>query len=345
MTLDKFYVTVVERCCGSMLTQEDCKERTAIAAFSRGEAAKCLGRFATPSSIHGLYRICKAWATIIFVFLANATASPADISLRALVYLLSILLVGRGLKNLESCTHEASHRTLFKVKCLNDWLEFLFALPVLEPVAVYRRHHLIHHAEFGRPTDPAVQLYAESGILDFPRGFIVVMVVRPLLGFSTLQFLKEISVGIGKDRISALKLALFWAPILVFVYQMNLLFWFFAYFMVPLFFIFPILLFWGEVLDHAGLEWSSTLSGTRTNLGLIAGMIYPGGEGYHLVHHLHPGVPNHRLAEAHLQLLTIPLFRDSSIICSGILASVRSIKNPSYGKWTAVAEQIRFEKI
>jgi|SRR5579862_1723300 len=329
-----------------MFKREACKVNTVTAPCSRAELAKRLGRFATPSSIHGVYRIFKAWAIIFAVFLINATVSPQDIALRASVYFLSILLVGRALKGLESCTHEASHYTLFKVKCLNEWLEFLFALPVLEPVAIYRRHHFIHHAEFGRPTDPAVQLYAESGILDFPRGFIVVMVVKPLLGFSTLLFLKEITVAIGKDRISALKIALFWTPILVFVYQMNLLFWFFAYFMVPLFFIFPILLFWGEILDHAGLEWSSTLRGTRTNLGLIAGIIYPGGEGYHLVHHLHPGVPNHRLAEAHRHLSTIPQFRDFSVTCSGILDSVRSVKNQtSYGKWTTAAEQVRLDKI
>lgn len=291
------------------------------------ELARSVGRFATPSGRHGLYRIGKAWAMIILALVVNWFVRPQGVTLNVSLYLLSTLVIGLGFKGLESCTHEASHYTLFKAKHLNDRLEFLFALPVLEPVEVYRSHHVIHHAKLGRHADPAVQLYLDAGIFEFPRGFIAAMVIRPLIGFCALRFLKETMLTIQNDKVSTLKIAAFWLPALFFVYHAHLVFWFCAYIVVPLLFVFPILLYWGEILDHAGLELSSTLSGARINLGVIATTIlYPNGEGYHLVHHLHPGIPGHRLREAYRQLAQNPNFRDSCITCHNILESVRSVR-------------------
>jgi Fatty acid desaturase len=77
------------------------------------------------------------------------------------------------------------------------------------------------------------------------------------------------------------------------------------------------LLFWSEVTDHAGLErWSASPAG-RNVLGKLLGFVlYPQGEGYHLVHHLHPGIPANGLAEAHAKLLSFTIYREKDKLLS-----------------------------
>jgi hypothetical protein len=77
------------------------------------------------------------------------------------------------------------------------------------------------------------------------------------------------------------------------------------------------LLFWSEVTDHAGLErWSASPAGRNVPGKLLGFVLYPQGEGYHLVHHLHPGIPANGLAEAHAKLLSFTIYREKDKLLS-----------------------------
>jgi fatty acid desaturase len=294
---------------------------------NHAELIAFLHAYATPSDRYGIYRVSKGWTIMIVVWVTNAAWTPPQ-SLSAVFYALSVVLIALGLKNLESCTHEAAHYTLFKTRALNNLLEFSFALPLLEPVDVYRRHHLLHHAALGKTNDPALQLYRETGVLDFPRGFVSAMIIRPLLGFHTLRFIKETADVSRHNPKAAAKMLSFWVPCILLVHQAGLLWPFCWYFLVPLFLVLPILIYWAEVLDHAGLEWTVPETASRNNMARLIGIfLYPNDEGLHQIHHLHPGVPTHRLREAYNQLLTSPWFRNSSVTCVGVLDSIKAVRH------------------
>ncbi len=57
--------------------------------------------------------------------------------------------------------HEASHRSLFARRGLNDWAgQWLCAYPIWSDTTVYRPYHLQHHAHTGTPRDPDLGLVA-----------------------------------------------------------------------------------------------------------------------------------------------------------------------------------------
>jgi fatty acid desaturase len=55
--------------------------------------------------------------------------------------------------------HEASHRSLFRNRRLNDWAgNWLCAYPIWSDSSPYRPYHLKHHAKTGKPEDPDIGL-------------------------------------------------------------------------------------------------------------------------------------------------------------------------------------------
>jgi fatty acid desaturase len=97
-------------------------------------------------------------------------------------------------------------------------------------------------------------------------------------------------------------IAAFWIPVCAGAAYFGLGWQLAAFVLCPLFYVLPIILFWAEVLDHGRLNLISPVRAARTHVGPLSLPFYPYGEGYHLVHHLHPGIPGHRLAEAHREL-------------------------------------------
>jgi fatty acid desaturase len=154
------------------------------------------------------------------------------------------------------------------------------------------------------------------------------MFVRPLLGYHALRFLRETALMIWSHPVRGVHIAAFWLPVLAAAYCFELWWWLAAYVLFPLFFVLPVLLFWAEVLDHGRLNLLSPLKAARNHAGRLSLALYPHNEGYHLVHHLHPGIPGHRLADAHRELLSVPWFRRGAIPCRGVGETVRDIAQP-----------------
>ena len=63
-----------------------------------------------------------------------------------IVYLISVWAIGSFQYAIgESLFHEASHYNLFKTKKLNDYFEWLYAVPFFVDMTQYRKEHLDHH--------------------------------------------------------------------------------------------------------------------------------------------------------------------------------------------------------
>ena len=72
---------------------------------------------------------------------------------------LALVLLGGRQLGLSILMHEASHRSLFKTRALNDVLgKWLCAAPVWSRLPAYRSHHLQHHNYANSPRDPDLGL-------------------------------------------------------------------------------------------------------------------------------------------------------------------------------------------
>jgi len=103
-----------------------------------------------------------------------------------LTILLALFLIGARQLGLAVLMHEASHRSLFEKRAVNDWAgQWLCAYPVWSDMALYRPYHLQHHAHTGTPRDPDLGLVAPFPI---SRASLRRKIVRDLTGRTGVKF-------------------------------------------------------------------------------------------------------------------------------------------------------------
>lgn len=102
----------------------------------------------------------RGWSTIGFNW-AVVAASFAAVAWapNPLTIIAAIFLIGTRQLGMAVVMHEASHRTMFKNRKLNDLAcNWLAAYPVWADVVPYRSYHLVHHAKTGTEADPDLGL-------------------------------------------------------------------------------------------------------------------------------------------------------------------------------------------
>jgi len=102
----------------------------------------------------------RAWASVI-VNWALVFGSMAVVARwpNPLTVLVALFVIGGRQLGMSILMHEASHRTLFRNRALNDWAgNWLAAYPVWSDLAPYRPYHLKHHAKNWTKDDPDLDL-------------------------------------------------------------------------------------------------------------------------------------------------------------------------------------------
>jgi fatty acid desaturase len=95
------------------------------------------------------------WA-LVFAAMALVAAWPNPLTVVAALFVIGARQLGMAI-----VMHEASHRTMFRTRGLNDWVgNWLAAYPVWADVGPYRAYHLVHHAKTGTAEDPDLGLAA-----------------------------------------------------------------------------------------------------------------------------------------------------------------------------------------
>lgn len=93
------------------------------------------------------------WA-IVFASMALVAVWPNPLTIVAALFVIGARQLGMSI-----LMHEASHRTLFKNRRLNDFVgNWLAAYPVWSDLAPYRPYHLRHHAKNWTKDDPDLDL-------------------------------------------------------------------------------------------------------------------------------------------------------------------------------------------
>lgn len=227
------------------------------------------------------------------------------------LYPLAAVGIVRSLRGLENLVHEGSHFNWSRSNHrLNDLLcNLLAAVPVFSNVVRYRPGHKLHHFQFGTDEDADLGRYQVLGIEGLSRshpflfaagiarrivayvvGWWKVIQTRPLvLGLSLLWhaafLILPASLAVGLGTALALWAAFWMGPFLLFL---------------------PWHRFVAEAAKHQYEGQETVFDATISNIGFIHRLLlHPHNDGYHLLHHLFPGIPHHQLRRAHRGLSRI----------------------------------------
>jgi fatty acid desaturase len=122
---------------------------------------------------------------VVFAAMAGVALWPHPPTL-LLPVVVALFLIGARQLGFAVLMHEASHRSLFENRAVNDWAgQWLCAYPIWSDMAVYRPYHLQHHAHTGTARDPDLGL-----VTPFPitRASLWRKVWRDLSGRTGLKF-------------------------------------------------------------------------------------------------------------------------------------------------------------
>jgi fatty acid desaturase len=119
------------------------------AAFSRDEIRELLEM-----------RDARSWLSIAFNWsLVFGSMALVAVWSNPLTIVLALFVIGARQLGFAVLMHEASHRSLFKSRKVNDWVgSWLCAYPIWSDLRPYRAYHLQHHAKTGTPEDPDIGL-------------------------------------------------------------------------------------------------------------------------------------------------------------------------------------------
>lgn len=258
----------------------------------------------------------RSSAAIAFDWLAIfALAAAGFFSDLLIVKILAVVLIAGRQHGLLLLMHEGAHVRLAKNRALNDWISDLFcAFPFLAGTAKYREFHLPHHQFLFTDKDPETPMHRARG-WEYPqsRRRLWGRLLAPLVGGRMREMIGKIRfynfAPSSRGQVAAK--AVFWLAVLVPVAVFGLWSAFALYWLLPMFTVLPVLLTLRNMAEHWGLPRDHELNSTRTvTAGFIEGLLLvPHNGGYHLDHHLHPGVPFYNLRALHRALREDGVYR------------------------------------
>jgi fatty acid desaturase len=220
-------------------------------------------------------------------------------------WLLAVVLMGRSFALLLILSHEAAHRLLFRRRSVNDLVgRWLLAAPGFVPFDVYRRSHMAHHRDELGPDEPDAGLYAGYPIT---RASLRRKLTRDAVGISGWKNLRPLLRSITRSSSRPAVVPILVAQLVLFAGfaaagwpQLYLLLW-----------VLPWLTTWRvtnrlrAITAHGGMVRSPDKRCTTHHVRQRAPARFwmvPYCTGWHLAHHVDPGVPWRNLPALHGEL-------------------------------------------
>jgi fatty acid desaturase len=255
------------------------------------------------------------------------------------VYLMSATVIAVWCQNRLAClVHESSHYLLFRNRVLNDVAANLFvAFPFFGTISNYRIGHWAHHRHVNDPEhDPDLKRLKRHHPRRFPISkwrFIWEYVILQLSPHKAYSYLKGrasyVSVTDKRGRVgteSVLGAPLTWALRLGFYSILFALltsygWWphYFLFWLVPLVTLYPATLFLREIAHHGNYPDNGDFTNSRVYEGywLEREIFFPFSERNHVLHHMFPTIPWHKMREGHRLMMRYPPYREGVVICDG----------------------------
>lgn len=271
------------------------------------------------------FHVCLLAVCVAGSFLIEMVASdPMSNWWTGAFYLPLAVLCARQLRALELIVHDAAHRNFFREQGQwNDRIaDLLFAAPVGQSVRQYRTTHLRHHRRFGTADDPCCARMLELSRIDpGPRPADMswetwlIAKARFYWCYSSSYYrtvARDAAWGtfaLWQIIMSVITMLIAWQ-----LFEIRPLTWLIAWclvWIVPLFLFLPIQRLLAERGEHDYEGGTDEFSSTIMNLGFVhRAILHPWNDSYHLLHHLHPAVPQSRHRWVHRELERIdPAYR------------------------------------
>ena len=264
--------------------------------------------FIERSNIRGFTALFLDWGVIFGTIAFSVWANDW------IVYLISVWIIGAFQYAIgEALFHEASHYNLFKTKKLNDYLEWLYAVPFFVDMTQYRKEHLDHHYKMGTKADHLVRDYNIHGLNKEKKNMFWMWFIKPVIGYAGFFYLRY-AIQLNPLK-SSIKFLIFYVPVISVFWYFDALHILLFYWFVPFVWSTACFFYWAEISEHYNAK-----SGSRSDLGFLKNFFHHNG-GYHYIHHKYPTIPWYKLPEAHKALCP-----DHEDVSYGFLDTYRKLK-------------------
>ncbi len=251
------------------------------------------------------------------------------------LYPIVVIIIGARMHALTVLMHDATHYRFLKNRKWSDFISNLFTMyPLFTSIEKYRANHLKHHQHLNTENDPDWVAKLSKREFKFPKTkteflltvFSYLIFYQGILDavwfFNRYKDAGEKTIIKSKDK--HWKIGFYFTLFLLLtvlgLWQWYLLFWVVPY--LTTFFMFQYI---RSVAEHFGeLAYEDELSSSRTVKPTLFEIFFiaPHCVGYHLEHHLFPGVPFYHLPKLHRLLMTQQEYEQKAHITEGYLSGL-----------------------
>jgi len=286
--------------------------------------------FKTNPLIHTA-EIVLNWSIIV------ATIYVCITFLNPLTYFVAILVIGARMHALAILMHDATHFRFLQNRKWNDLISNITTMyPLFLTIENYRNNHLRHHQHVNTEQDPdwVAKLHKKEFLFPQSKWAFFRTVLSYFLLWQGIKdaywFVKRFNLVGGKKenaprKGSPIPQLLFYGTLVTLLSVFGGWWYFLIFWVVPYFSTFLMFQYIRSIAEHFGdMKRENDLNAARTvkTNALERFFIAPHNIGYHIEHHLYPGVPFYHLPKLHEMLMKTEEFQREAHITEGYLSGL-----------------------
>lgn len=281
--------------------------------------------------------VLKPWKSIL-VILLEWLLIVACIVLHKLfpfifVYVLVWFIISTRLYAMYSLIHEAIHYSITRNKMLNDTIAQLFlGFPLLISLQAMRKTHLAHHKYLQTENDPEMK-HLEYTEFQFPKTNrqLVQLLLLDVSGINFVYYklvkLLNLIIHFNKSRLTDVSDILIFTGVIGNAFYFNFAADLFLYWLIPYATFYQVLNRIRLSTEHFNIDKNNSFKTRSVIPSFLERCIFtPYNLGYHLEHHLYPGIPFYNLPEVHHKLIKHPAYMENAVIQTSYIHVLKDFK-------------------